>query len=67
MKVKRLHVYLTIVSLCAGFLLSYSYQFTQKQEHKTVVDPGQWYKEDQLRETLMEAQKENKSLEKHLR
>ncbi|WP_202076995.1 DUF881 domain-containing protein [Caldalkalibacillus salinus] len=67
MKIKRIHVYLTIVSLCAGFLLSFSYQYTKQTETQKIPQHRYWLEEDQLRETLTEVQKENQELEKQLR
>jgi uncharacterized protein YlxW (UPF0749 family) len=66
MKVRKLHVYLTLVCLCAGFLISYSYQYTQEQEYRA-VDFAEWFQEDLLRDRLNEARMENHQLEQHLR
>ena len=67
MKVKKLHVYLTIVFLAAGYLLAFSYDFTKSNVDKSFKSSQQWEKEDQLRERILEVQRENTELEKHFR
>jgi uncharacterized protein YlxW (UPF0749 family) len=65
-KIKRLHVYLTLVFLCAGYLLAFSYNFTQGIEDNGAKSTLQWEKEDQLREKVNSVQKENAEFEKQL-
>lgn len=65
-KVNRLHVYLTLVFLCAGYLIAFSYHFTQKSEENRFDESRQWEKEDQLREKILAVKKENAQLEKNL-
>ncbi|MDQ0339225.1 uncharacterized protein YlxW (UPF0749 family) [Caldalkalibacillus uzonensis] len=68
-KVTRLHLLLTVVLLCAGYLLAYSYNYTKEfgQEQADVSQSmTQWEIEDQLREKLIQAQKENMQLEERL-
>lgn len=67
MKVNRFHIYLALVAVCTGFLVSYSYQFTQDNEDTSLRTTSEWLQEDMLREKLNEVQKENAQYEQHLR
>lgn len=67
MKVRKLHIYMTIVFLCAGYLIAFSYTFTQEQEEQGGKTSLQWEKEDQLRARMTEVSKENAQLEQQLR
>jgi uncharacterized protein YlxW (UPF0749 family) len=67
LKIKKIHVLLTVVFLFAGYLLSFSYNFTQEIEDKGVKSPSQWEKEDHLRENIVSVNKENSELEQTLR
>lgn len=64
---KKKHVYLTIVFLCAGYLLSFSYHYTQSIEDQGIKNPAQWEKEDQLRDKIFQVNMENTELEQQLR
>jgi len=55
------------VFLCAGYLLSFSYHYTQLIEDKGIKSPAQWEKEDQLREKIYQANMENAELEEQIR
>jgi uncharacterized protein YlxW (UPF0749 family) len=67
MRVGRIQIYLTIVCLCAGYLITFSYTFTQEQDEKGIESIQRWYQEDQMRETLIEVSQDNSQLELHLR
>ncbi|GAA0364663.1 DUF881 domain-containing protein [Bacillus horti] len=67
MKVRSKHVYLTLVALCAGFLISFSYQYTQDQGDTSYRSTLEWVQEDQLREKHNEVRKENSLYEQYLR
>jgi uncharacterized protein YlxW (UPF0749 family) len=67
LKVSRLHLYITLVCLSAGYLIAFSYTFTQDQEVEGGKTSIQWEKEDQLRARLTEVSKENGQLEQQLR
>jgi uncharacterized protein YlxW (UPF0749 family) len=67
LKVSRLHLYITLVCLCTGYLIAFSYTFTQDQGEEGGKTSLQWEKEDQLRATLTEVSKENSQLELQLR
>lgn len=67
MGVSRIQIYITIVCLCAGYLITFSYTFTQKQEVHGVDTLQRWYEEDQMREKLVEVSQDNIQLEQQLR
>lgn len=67
MKINRFHIYLALVTVCTGFLISYSYQFTQENEDANQLLTSEWLQEDLLREKLNEVKKENGLYEQHLR
>ncbi|EGL82177.1 protein of unknown function DUF881 [Caldalkalibacillus thermarum TA2.A1] len=69
-KVTRIHLLLTVVLLCAGYLLAYSYNYTKElalEQEESSKSVAHWEAEDQLREKLIDAQKENVQLEERLR
>lgn len=71
MKIRRIRIYLllSVVLACAGYLISFSYQYTQ--ENSPDLLPGEnntyWHEEDQLREKLAEVSLENLELEEQLK
>ncbi|GAB7387657.1 DUF881 domain-containing protein [Bacillaceae bacterium] len=67
MKVRKLHVSLTIVMLAAGILFSYSVQMTKEAQADLRVTNEQWEKEETLRQKIIEEKETNQKLEKQLR
>lgn len=67
MKVKRLHVYLTLVFLCAGYMLAYSYNYSQEMDVSALKYHSFWEQEDQIREKIVSVNQENINLEQQLR
>lgn len=64
----KLHVYLSLVFLCCGYLIAFAYNYSQDHppvEHSATY--WQWEKEDQLREKLLEITEENQEKERMLR
>lgn len=66
-RVNKLHVYLTLVFLCSGYLIAFAYNYTQENEEQGIKSYLQWEKEDQLRERILEVSEENRQREQQLR
>lgn len=67
-KVKGKHVILSLVCLVLGYLIAFSYHFTQKEmnEEHTNLSGKQWEKTLDLRNQLNEQKELNRKLEKEL-
>lgn len=68
MKIRRIHVYLTLVLLAFGFIISYSVQFTKSISSSTspYMD-SQGEKKQQLQEKILEEQIQVQKLEEQLK
>jgi uncharacterized protein YlxW (UPF0749 family) len=64
MKVKGKYVIYSLVLLVTGFMISFSYQFTNQEESRPTND--QWRREDQLRTSILSLQRENRILQNEL-
>ncbi|MGA4720346.1 MULTISPECIES: DUF881 domain-containing protein [Fictibacillus] len=60
-KIKGTHLFLSLILLVTGFILSFSYQRTQI-EKQNVVQNNEWKKEDSLRSQILNLQKTNREL-----
>jgi uncharacterized protein YlxW (UPF0749 family) len=69
LKVKGKHVILSLVCLVLGFMMAFSYHFTQKEikKEQTNISGKQWEKNLVLRNQLNEQKETNRKLEKELR
>jgi uncharacterized protein YlxW (UPF0749 family) len=67
-KVKGKHVVLSLVCLVLGFMIAFSYHFTQKELNKneTNLTSEQWGKTIDLRNQLIELEELNRKLQKEL-
>ncbi|RKD24104.1 hypothetical protein BEP19_06760 [Ammoniphilus oxalaticus] len=65
MKIKKIHIYLTLVLLTFGFMISYSIQFTKKTPHSPIT-ASQWEKKQQLQEKIIAEQLQVQQLEEQL-
>ena len=68
-KVKGKHVILSLVCLVLGFMIAFSYHFTQKEINKTKtynLSSKQWEKTFDLRNQLIEQEEINRKLQKEL-
>ncbi|RXT15010.1 DUF881 domain-containing protein [Ammoniphilus sp. CFH 90114] len=67
MRIRRIHVYLTLVLLAFGFIISYSVQFTKSisTSNPSITD-SQWEKKQQLQEKILEEQIQVQKLEEQL-
>src|SRR4051794_7468392 len=69
-KVKGKHVILSLVCLVLGFMIAYSYHFTQKEikqnQNNTNLSSKQWEKTLDLRNQLIELEELNRKLQKEL-
>ena len=66
-KVKGKHVFLSLVCLVLGFMIAFSYHFTQKELKKEPnLSGAQWEKTLELRNQLNEQKEANRQLEKEL-
>lgn len=67
MKIKRIHVYLTLVLLTFGFMISYSVQFTKSiSNSQSTYTEAQWEKKQKLQEKILDEQKQIQKLEEQL-
>lgn len=64
MKVRGKYVIYSLVLLVTGFMISFSYQFTNQEESRPTND--QWRREDQLRTSILSLQRENRKLQNEL-
>ncbi len=55
-KIKGTHLFLSLILLVTGFILSFSYQRAQI-EKQNVVQNNEWKKEDSLRSQILNLQK----------
>lgn len=60
-KIKGTHLFLSLILLVTGFILSFSYQRAQI-EKQNVVQNNEWKKEDSLRSQILNLQKTNREL-----
>ncbi len=60
-KIKGTHLFLSLILLVTGFILSFSYQRAQI-EKQNVVENNEWKKEDSLRSQILNLQKTNRDL-----
>ncbi|MET3728828.1 uncharacterized protein YlxW (UPF0749 family) [Fictibacillus halophilus] len=60
-KIKGTHLFLSLILLVTGFILSFSYQRAQI-EKQNVVQNNEWKKEDSLRSQILNLQKANREL-----
>jgi len=67
MKVKGKHVIYSLILLIVGFLLSYSYHYTTKEDKLERYSMSEWEKKDQLRDEILQVQNENKALFERLK
>lgn len=67
-KVKGKHVILSLVCLVLGFMIAFSYHFTQKEinQKNTNLTSKQWEKTIDLRNQLIELEELNRKLQKEL-
>ena len=69
-KVKGKHVILSLVCLVLGFMIAFSYHFTQKEinqnQKNTNLSSKQWEKTLDLRNQLIELEELNRKLQKEL-
>ncbi|MDR7074477.1 DUF881 domain-containing protein [Fictibacillus barbaricus] len=64
-KIKGKHLFLSLILLVTGFILSFSYQRAQIRENE-VTQSNEWKKEDSLRSQILTLQKTNRSLSEDL-
>lgn len=67
MKVKGKHVIYSLILLIVGFLLSYSYHYTTKEDKLARYSMSEWEKKDRLRDEILQVQNENKALFERLK
>lgn len=65
-KIKGMHLFLSLILLVTGFILSFSYQRAQ-EEQKEAVQTDEWKKEDSLRSQILSLQKTNRELANELK
>lgn len=67
MKIRKIHVYLTLVLMCLGFMVSYSVQFTKSiSTSSNEYTDSQWEKKQTLQEKILEEQVQVQKLEEQL-
>jgi len=67
MKIKKIHVYLTLVLLTFGFMISYSIQFTKSiSSSSSAYTETQWEKKQKLQEKILDEQKQIQKLAQQL-
>lgn len=67
MKIRKIHVNLTLVLLVFGFMVSYSIQFTKSvSKQDTSFNDSQWEKKQKLQEKILEEQTQIQMLEERL-
>ena len=64
-KIKGKHLFLSLILLVTGFILSFSYQRAQI-EKQDAVQTDEWKKEDSLRSQILRLQKTNRELASEL-
>ncbi|WNB90484.1 DUF881 domain-containing protein [Bacillus sp. NEB1478] len=64
-KINGKHLFLSLILLVTGFILSFSYQRAQIRENE-VTQSNEWKKEDSLRSQILTLQKNNRSLSSDL-
>jgi uncharacterized protein YlxW (UPF0749 family) len=64
-KIKGKHLFLSLILLVTGFILSFSYQRAQIAENQ-VEQNNEWKKEDSLRNQILNTQERNRELSKEL-
>jgi uncharacterized protein YlxW (UPF0749 family) len=64
-KIKGKHLFLSLILLVTGFILSFSYQRAQIRENEA-TQSNEWKKEDSLRSQILTLQKTNRSLSEDL-
>jgi uncharacterized protein YlxW (UPF0749 family) len=66
MKIKGRHVILSVVCLVLGFMISFSYNLTKRQQKTTDFSEQKWDREYELRKQLIDQEEKNKKLQKEL-
>ncbi|WP_146808035.1 MULTISPECIES: DUF881 domain-containing protein [Aneurinibacillus] len=68
LRVRKIHVYLTLVFLVSGFIVAYSVQLTMRgtSNLQTAIDESEWEKKVRLNEKLISEKETNEELEKRL-
>ncbi|MFC0188985.1 DUF881 domain-containing protein [Fictibacillus aquaticus] len=66
MKLNGKQLFLSIILLVTGFILSFSYQMTEKQ-NRSIERNNEWKREDSLRSQILAIQKSNQELSGSLR
>lgn len=67
MKIRKIHVNLTLVLLVFGFMVSYSVQFTKSvSTNNSAFNDSQWEKKQKLQEKILEEQTQVQKLEEQL-
>lgn len=66
MRVKGNHVILSLVCLVLGYMLAFSYHITQKENEGSSITSKQWEKNLNLRNQMINQEKENRKLQKEL-
>lgn len=68
LKVRKIHVYLTLVLLVFGFIVAYSMQLTMEGAGNipSAIDDSEWEKKVKLNDKLIDEKETNEKLEKQL-
>lgn len=66
LKVKGKHVILSLVSLVLGFIMTFSYHLTEKNDTDTAMTNSQWERDIELRNQLIEQEEKNRALQQEL-
>ena len=67
MKIRKIHLYLTLVLLAFGYIVAYSIQFTTNvMTDISPITDTQWEKKQKLQEKILAEQKEVQKLEEQL-
>lgn len=67
MKVTGKHAIYSLILLVVGFLFSYSYHYTTNEDKLDRHAMSEWEKKDQLRDEILQVQKENQALFERLK
>ncbi|WP_433749525.1 DUF881 domain-containing protein [Falsibacillus pallidus] len=65
-KIKGKQVVLSLVTLVLGFILAFSYSLANKEKNGNKISDRQWAMEDQLRNQIIQQQKDNRKLQNEL-
>ncbi|RDI47546.1 DUF881 domain-containing protein [Falsibacillus pallidus] len=65
-KIKGKQVVLSLVTLVLGFILAFSYSLANKEKAGNKISDRQWAMEDQLRNQIIQQQKDNRKLQNEL-